>query len=101
MLKCMKIEEMKDGYLYKIHARNASYGIWVERHGGFLIRRTKFNDVYTFIELHWDASDDFGTARPQMELEKAPFGTEELEEYGGPELLKWLEARTRYWEAGV
>lgn len=101
MLKYMKVEEMKNGYLYKIHARNASYGIWVSRHDGFLIRRTKFKETYTFVELHWDVSSDFGTARPIMELEKAPFTEEELIEYGGPELLTWLDARTRYWETTV
>ena len=97
----MKMEEMKEGYLYRIQARNAKYGIWVERHDGFLIRRTKFKDVFTFVELHWDASDHFGTAKPIVELEKSPFDIEELEEYGGPELLEWLAARTRYWEASV
>lgn len=104
MLKCIPVDELKDGYLYRIHARNASYGVWDSRQGGFWIRRTKFKETYAFVEIHWDLSDDFGTARPQMELEESPFlgvDFEEDDKLVERDLLAWLDARIRYWEASV
>lgn len=102
MLKCMPVEDMKAGYLYAIHARNASYGIWDGIQGGFWIRRTKFNDTFAFVEIHWDLSKDFGTARPKMELEESPFTQDDLADDGKEgELLRWLRDRTAYWEDNV
>lgn len=68
----IKIEDMKHGYLYRIHARNARYGIWNEEHKSFIISRVKFVDNYLFEEYHWDTGAPYGTARPLEELEKAP-----------------------------
>lgn len=102
MLKCMKVEEMKEGYLYAIHARNAEYGIWKPDEYGFLIRRTKFQDVFTFVELHWDVSSDFGTARPKMELELSPFTLVDMNDRTREkEMLKWLYERANYWNARI
>lgn len=77
--KYLTMQTMKPNYLYLLKARNFSLGIWKENEKGFLGRRTKFSDVFTFVELHWDASDDFGTAKPLKELEKSPFVQEDLE----------------------
>ena len=46
----IKIEDLKDGHLYKIIARNASYGIWLYRRQGFVISRVKFGHKYIFEE---------------------------------------------------
>ena len=103
----LKVEDLKEGYLYRIMARNADYGVWFASEDGFVIRRLKFNDVFTFTELHWDLSDHFGTAKPLMELEASPFTKEDLvyktEDYKmwrprEAELLEWLRHRSQYWE---
>ena len=67
----VKLEELKTGYLYKINARNASYGIWVEYQ--FIISRWTVGENYLFGEIHVDLSEDFGTATPLEEIEKSPF----------------------------
>ena len=33
----LKIDECKNGYLYKIHARNSSYGIYKEENKSFIL----------------------------------------------------------------
>ena len=71
--QCIPIEELKDGYVYKILARNASYGIWNEERKTFVISRFKFGMNYMFEEYHWDASETYGTAQPIEEVGKAPF----------------------------
>jgi hypothetical protein len=68
----IKIPDLKDGYLYKIIARNASYGIWMPDEKSFLISRWKFNENFLFEENHYDC-EDFATAQPIEEVEKSPF----------------------------
>jgi len=74
----IEIPDLIPGYLYKIHARNARFGIWVPQRFGFLISRMKFRDNYLFEEIHYDASDMFGTARPLAEVERSPFDADTL-----------------------
>jgi len=74
----IKFEDLKDGYLYKISARNSSYGIWVENKGAFLISRIKFDDNYLFEEFFRDELN-LGTATPIKEIEKSPFEPEDME----------------------
>ena len=69
----LKINELKDGYVYKIQARNASYGVWIESKKGFVISRWKFTRNYLFVEYHWDFDDIIGTVKPIEILEKFPF----------------------------
>jgi hypothetical protein len=88
-LDYLKVEELKDGYLYHILARNADYGIWQKDKGTFLISRFKFGDNYLFEEAHYDLSDDFGTVRPLMEIEKIPF-YEEMFKIKDDKVLKYL-----------
>lgn len=73
------MENCRDGYLYRILARNADYGIYNEKHKGFLISRFKFSDNYTFTEDHWDTGAPHGTVKPLMEIGKAPKGMTEAE----------------------
>lgn len=78
-LKYLKIDELKDGYLYRILARNAKYGIWKAEKKSFIISRVKFGDNYIFEEDHWDADPNYGTAKPLKEIEKYPEGQDMLE----------------------
>ena len=73
----IKMEDLKDGHLYKIIARNASYGIWTAKTQGFTISRIKFADNFMFEEHHYDC-EAFATAQPIEEIEKSPFNTEDL-----------------------
>jgi hypothetical protein len=58
--------------LYKIEARNASYGIWLPMEAGFAISRIKFGDNFIFVEYHWDCPS-FATAKPINLIEQSPF----------------------------
>ena len=68
----IKMEDLKAGYLYRISARNASYGIWIPARESFAISRIKFRDNYIFEEHHWDC-EAFATVKPLEEIEKSPF----------------------------
>ena len=66
------IENLKDGWLYEIDARNQSRGIWIEKVKGFEIARKKFDDTFLFVEYEYDTGGQFGTATPYKEIEKVP-----------------------------
>jgi len=80
--------ELVPGGLYKIVARNASFGIWTPEYRGFHISRTKFGRNYLFVEIHWDLSDGFGTVRPLKFVELAPFNYTELKDWHTPDRLE-------------
>jgi len=75
--KYIKIEDLKDGWLYKIIARNASDGIWKAKSQGFIISRFKFGNNFIFEEYHYDC-EEFATAQPIEEVEQSPFNTKDL-----------------------
>jgi len=81
-------DQLVEGGLYRILARNADYGIWCERKSGFFISRVKFSRNYIFVEIHWDLSDCFGTVRPQEFIELSPFDTSKLEDWDNPPELE-------------
>ena len=74
----IKMEDLKGGYLYKISARNANYGIWIPLRKSFAISRIKFRDNFIFEEHHWDC-ESFATVKPLEEIEKSPFYDENIE----------------------
>lgn len=76
----LKMEDLKQGYLYRVVCRNADFGIWDSEQKGFVIRRIKFGDIFLFTEYHWDTGAPFGTAKPIAEIEKAPFDNFEQEQ---------------------
>jgi len=76
-MKMIPFTACKDGYLYIIRARNAKLGIYEEETKSFKIRRKKGN-VFIDREVHWQADDFHGTARPFVEIEKVPADTELL-----------------------
>jgi hypothetical protein len=77
----MPISEMKDGYTYRIDARNASFGVWEPVSRSFKIRRQKFTDIFIDTEDHWDNGAPYGTAKPLEEIEKGPEPDEDLLKY--------------------
>lgn len=70
---CIKMEDLKGGYLYKIAARNSNHGIWIPERRAFAISRFKFGDNYIFEEYHWDTGTPYGTVKPLEEIEESPF----------------------------
>jgi hypothetical protein len=79
------LPQCKDGYLYSIASRNATLGIYREKDLWFDIRREKGNGIFRYVEYHWDVGTvkpeeaDFGTAKPLIEIERAPEFATELE----------------------
>jgi hypothetical protein len=73
----LKMEELKDGYLYEIIARNAKYGIWRSMSQGFIISRIRFGDNFLFEEHHYDC-EGLATAQPIKEIERSPFTIKDL-----------------------
>jgi hypothetical protein len=63
----LRIDQLEDGCLYLIHARNSHIGQWVAVDCGFVILREKFGDRFIFTEYHWD-KDKRGTAKPLAKL---------------------------------
>ena len=70
----IKMENLKDRWVYKIRARNAHVGVWIEEKNGFLIPREKFEALYLFIEYHYDFDPTIGTAKPYEEIGPCPIG---------------------------
>jgi len=67
----IKIKDLKEGYIYKILARNASVGVWLPGKKSFLISRNKFKMNFVDYEIHWD-SELKGSAKPIKEFCKCP-----------------------------
>jgi len=92
--------DLKAGYLYRLVARNARWGIWmgIER-GYFLIRRYKFGQIFFCTETHYDLDPHYGTAQPLCEMKRCIYDNDFLSRYPGWEncnpndvdnLLHWL-----------
>ena len=73
------LDKCKKGYLYKIHSRNLSLGVY-NGEQGFIGIREKFGYFYLFIEFHWDQGPPYGTVKPIEELLALPADIP-LEEY--------------------
>ena len=87
----INMEDLKDGYLYRIIGRNAQYGIWKSKTKGFIISRIKFGNNYTFEEYHYDC-EAFATAQPIKEIEKSPFNPKDLHnEYFEKDGVKYFQ----------
>jgi len=79
------LNKCKDGWLYHIDARNASIGIFRTKRKGFVIARYKFGPKpFLFDELHCEADEHYGTAKPLKLLCEAPTFPEDVFE------LRWL-----------
>lgn len=89
-MEYLKIDQLKDDYLYKIIARNANYGIWIPQRKGFIISRIKFGNNYLFEEYHWDC-EAFATVQPLEEIEKSPFKSEDIN------IVDFVKEGKKYW----
>ena len=67
------MEELQNCHLYRINARNAEYGIWIEEDKAFMISRVKCGYNILFGEDHWDTGFPYGTVKPIREICRAPF----------------------------
>ena len=74
----IKIPDCKDGYLYKIMARNGDFGVYNKKDISFTLARYKFGETYLFDEYHYDFSKTFGTVIPIKELKKCELQGENL-----------------------
>ncbi len=85
----LKIEILKNCFVYQIFARNAYIGVWIETEKSFMISRYKVGcNPYISFEYHWDAyiEDIFisgvekqfkGTSKPLKLIEEFPFDLKE------------------------
>ena len=76
-MEYLKMDQLRAGYLYKIRARHANYGIWLPQRQGFITSRIKSRANFLFEECHWD-HPSFATAKPLEEIEKSPFDAEKI-----------------------
>src|SRR5271157_6374397 len=81
MTDYIKVDELKDGYLYRITASRADYGIWLKDHRAFLISGVKFGPVYLFEEIHCGLDNTCGAVKPIEEIEIAPFPVARLNKW--------------------
>jgi len=84
----IKIDDLKDGFLYFIYARNSYFGIWKAKNKSFIISRFKFNFNYLFEEYHWDTGEPFGTVKPFKMLEQSSLS--DFNNYIEEEILAYL-----------
>lgn len=79
------LEKCKKGYVYKIHSRNLSYGVY-DGNEGFIGIREKFGDRYLFTEYHYDQGAPYGTVKPFEEIcelpSDIPCNQREIHHYG-------------------
>jgi hypothetical protein len=73
----IKMDQLQPFGLYEIHARNATYGIWIPEYKGFAISRIKFGSNFVFVEYHWDC-EAYNTAAPLKFIEQSPFTADDL-----------------------
>ena len=57
------LDQCEKGVVYRLHSRNLAAGVY-DGEGGFIGIREKFDSRYLFTEIHYEASESFGTARP-------------------------------------
>jgi len=62
--KYLPVEKCIHRGLYILDARNFSLGIYDKKTKGFYGIRRKFDDIFLFLEIHYDMDDIFGTAKP-------------------------------------
>lgn len=92
------LENCIDGNVYKIRARNGSFGIFVrgksdpkafvQGNNAFTLSRWKLGSNYLFDEFHWDMGIPFGTVKPLEDLGPAPIFKDDDEK------LKYLNELT-------
>lgn len=78
----LRPEECEPGYLYRLQARNAPWGIWLGLpHDFFIIRRYKFGMTYLDCETHYDLDPHYGTAQPLIKMHKCIYDLDFLKRF--------------------
>jgi hypothetical protein len=72
----------KPRFVYRVHSRNISIGVFNPDTNGFIGIRYKFDAEYLFTEYHWDTGSPYGTVKPKELLEKIPDDIELRERLG-------------------
>ena len=62
------LDKCVDGNLYRIRARNGTYGVFNKEGSSFTLAREKFENIYLFDEYHFDIGAPFGTVRPLEDM---------------------------------
>lgn len=66
------LKDCKKGFVYKIHSRNLSHGVY-DGDEGFIGIRYKLGGRYLFTEYHWDGRRiGYGTVKPLEEIGQLP-----------------------------
>ena len=78
-MKYIPLSDCKHGWLYKIRSRNLILGVLREDRKGFVGIRENFDQMFLFVEYHWDTGPPFGTVKPLECLEPCPI--QKLEEH--------------------
>jgi len=60
----IEMSKCKDNWVYRIDARNGSFGIYREDKKHFELARNKFGDTFIDCEDHWDTGAPHGTVMP-------------------------------------
>lgn len=81
-MEYIALDKCVEGNVYKIRARNGSFGIFVrgksdpkafvQGNNAFTLSRWKFGSNFLFDEFHWDMGEPFGTVKPLEDLGPAP-----------------------------
>ena len=92
------LEECKHRGLYKIQARNFSYGVFNKNQNGFVGIREKFSRKFLFTEFHHDTGPPYGTVKPLEFIEMCPLtevkpGWHEDFYIENTELYEWIQKR--------
>jgi len=74
----LKMDQLKAGYLYKLNARRAGYGIWLPQRQSFATSRIKARQNFLSEESHYDHEGWGATAAPVEEIEKSPFDAKDI-----------------------
>lgn len=66
------LKDCKHGFVYRIHSRNLSIGVFNLEASGFVGIREKAGREYLFTEYHRDTGAPFGTVSPEAMIEECP-----------------------------
>lgn len=106
MTKYIGINDLKEGWLYKLDSKKTCCGIWFKQRNGFIVKKVRFGQDYLSTDLHCDTSSEFGIAKPIEVLEKSPFTIKDLmfktdgvEIYQPkePDIIEYLKESLNYW----
>jgi hypothetical protein len=91
------LDDCKERHVYTLKSRNLSLGVCVTKNGekGFIGIRYKLGDRYLFNELHYDACNRFGTARPIEDVVVLPdniVASESIDSRSNKALFDYLDA---------